>query len=298
MLKTSTHSLRRALMIACALLIPLLPLTAPTTSTASVEDKMKAEEVVAKHLESLGTADARERVQTRVIAGTSRAIFKARSTSGAIDGRVVIASQDTKVLFGMGFNASNYPGEKFGFDGKKFTVGYLSPGVRSTLGNFVLTNSELFKEGLLGGTLSSAWPLLNLAERKAKLDYSGTDKINGQPVYKLKYHPNKGSDLEITLYFDASTFQHVRTQYERIIGARLGSGGVDSSASQRATRYRMIEDFSDYKPEEKVKLPHSYKLQLEIDKTGGSSMDRWEMTFTQFAFNQEIDDNSFNVEAE
>ena len=259
---------------------------------------MKAEDVVAKHLESIGSEEARSSVQSRVIAGTSRAVFRARSSSGAIDGRVVIASQNTKVLFGMGFDASNYPGEKFGFDGKKFTVGHLTPGVRSALGNFVLTNGELFKEGLMGGTLSSAWPLLNLTERKARLEYVGTDKIDNQPVHKLKYYPNKGSDLEITLFFDVNTFQHVRTQYERVIGARMGASGVDSSASQRETRYKIIESFSDYKREGKLNLPHVYKLQLEIDKTGGSSLDKWEMNLSQFAFNEEIDDKSYNVETE
>jgi hypothetical protein len=259
---------------------------------------MKAEDVVAKHLESIGSEAARSGVQSRVIAGTSRATFKARNSSGAIDGRVVIASENMKVLFGMGFDAPNYPGEKFGFDGKKFTVGHLTPGVRSALGNFALTHSELFKEGLIGGTLSSAWPLLNFTERKAKLEYAGTDKINNQPVHKLKYYPNKGSDLQISLYFDANTFRHVRTQYDRVVGARLGSGGVDSSASQRETRYRITEDFSDYKQEGKLNLPHSYKLQLEIEKTGGSSLDKWEMTLSQFAFNEEIDEKSFNVEAD
>ena len=297
MFKTRTPRTRRRLALACALLAALLPSTPRATSAAPADDKMKAEDVIAKHLEALGPQAAREAAQTRIVGGTSRAIFKARSTSGAIDGQVVIASTDNKVVLGMKFDAPNYPGERFGFDGKKLTVGYLTPGVRSQLGNFALTNSEIFKEGLVGGTLTSAWPLLNLSERKAKVEYGGTDKINDRPVHKIKYYPNKGSDLKITLYFDAETFQHVRTQYERVVGARLGSGGVDSSASQRETRYKIVEEFGNYKEEGKLKLPHSYKLQLEIDKTGGSSLDRWEMNLDQFAFDQEIDDRMFNVES-
>ncbi|MDT7689532.1 MAG: hypothetical protein QOE46_2291 [Acidobacteriota bacterium] len=299
MIKTHTPYLRRALTLTCAMAVTLLPFLMTRTSTATTAaDKMKAEDVVAKHLESIGTEAARAGAQSRIVGGTSRAIFKARSSGGAVDGQVVIASANNKVVFGMKFGSPNYPGERFGFDGKKFTVGYLTPGVRSALGNFALTNGEIFKEGLIGGTLSSAWPLLNILERKAKLEYAGTDKINNLTVHKLRYSPNKGSDLQITLYFDANTFQHVRTQYERIIAARLGSGGVDSSASQRETRYKIIEDFGDYKQEGKLNLPHSYKLQLEVDKTGGSSMDRWEMTLDQFAFNEEIDDKAFNVEAD
>lgn len=298
MFKTRTPRSRRALALACALLAALLPSTPRAAGAVPADDKMRAEDVIAKHLESLGPEAARAAAKTRIIGGTSRAIFKARSTSGAIDGQVVLASDENKLVLGMKFDAPNYPGERFGFDGKKFTVGYLTPGVRSPLGNFALTNGEIFKEGLVGGTLSSAWPLLNLSERKAKVEYGGTDKVGDRPVHKLKYYPGKGSDVKITLFFDAETFQHVRTQYDRIIGARLGSGGIDSSAKQQETRYRIIEEFGDYKEESKLKLPHSYKLSLEIEKTGGNSFDRWEMNLDQFAFDQEIDDRMFNVEAD
>jgi hypothetical protein len=298
MFKTRTPRTCRALALAFALLAALLPSTPRAAGAPSADDKLKAEDVVAKHLEAIGPQAAREAAQTRIVGGTSRAIFKARSTSGAIDGQVVIASDDNKVVLGMKFDAPNYPGERFGFDGKKFTVGYLTPGVRSQIGTFALTNSEIFKEGLVGGTLTSAWALLNLSERKAKVEYGGTDKVNDRLVHKLKYYPNKGSDLKITLYFDAETFQHVRTQYDRVVGAQLGRGGVDSSASQRETRYKIIEDFGDYKEEGKLKLPHSYKIQLEIEKTGGGSLDRWEMTLNQFAFDQEIDDRMYNVEGD
>lgn len=294
MLKTRTP---RALALAFALLAALLPSSPRAATPAPDDDKLKAEDVVAKHLEALGPQAARDAAMTRIVGGSSRAVFKARSTSGAIDGQVVIASDEDKVVLGMKFDAPNYPGERFGFNGKKFTVGYLTPGVRSPLGNFALTNSEIFKEGLVGGTLTSAWALLNTAERKAKLEYAGTDKVNDRPAHKLKYYPNKGSDLKITLYFDAETFQHVRTQYDRVVGARLGAGGIDNQTRQQETRYKIVEDFGDYKEEGKLKLPHSYKLQLEINKTDGSSLDRWEMVLDQFAFDQEIDERMFNVEA-
>jgi hypothetical protein len=59
----------------------------------------------------------------------------------------------------------------------------------------------------------------------------------------------------------------------------------------------MTEDFSDYKQEGKLNLPHTYKLQLDIETTTGSSSHKWEMKLSEFAFNQEIDENGFNVEA-
>ena len=261
---------------------------------------MSEEAVINKHLESIASSQARAGVTSRVVVGTSRAIIKGRTTTGtgAIDGRVVIASLDNKVLLGMAFPSPDYTGEKFGFDGKKFTVGYLKPGVRSTLESFLLINGEVFKEGLMGGSLSSAWPLLNLTERKAKVEYSGTEKIGNMSVYKLKYSPSKGSDLDISLFFDTTTFQHVRTQYSRVGGSRLSAGGIDSQAGQSAPRYKMTEDFSDFKKEGTLTLPHTYKLQLDLENANGTSIHKWEMSLNQFAFNEPIDESGFNVEAE
>jgi len=295
MRKTGTRQLRLALTLVCALTITLAPYT-PTTLAASAEDKISAADVIAKHLESIASNEARSSVSSRVLIGDSRLVRKASNNVATIDGRLVLASQGNKVLFGMAFPSPEYPGEKFGFDGKKFTVGYVRPGVRSTLGNFLLIHGEVFKEGLMGGTLSSAWPLLNLTERKAKVEYSGTEKIGALSVHKLKYFPKQGSDLEVSLYFDTKTFQHVRTQYSRVAGARLGVGGVDNQAGQRALRYKMTEDFSDFRREDKLNLPHGYQLQLEIENTAGNSTHKWEMKLGQFAFNGELDEKAFNIE--
>ena len=260
--------------------------------------KLKAEDVIAKHLEAIGPAASRASDRSRVAVGAARAVFKASGSSGAIDGRAVFGSVQNKVLMAMAFTAPNYPGDKFGFDGKKLTIAYQRPGVRTTLGNFLLTNSSIVKEGLMGGTLSSAWPLLNLAERGAKVSYSGTDKIDGRTVHKLNYSPDKGSDVKISLYFDSETFHHIRTQYELVISTRIAAGGVDNQARQQETRYKMVERFADYKKEGDLNLPHSYLLEFDMTKTTGSSSEKWEIKLEQFAFNQQIDANSFNVEGD
>ncbi|HEV7744901.1 MAG TPA: hypothetical protein VGO56_07885 [Pyrinomonadaceae bacterium] len=287
----------RMLLVVCALAVVSLPLLTSAPPAALAVDKMSAEDVVAKHLESIGTAEARSSLKSRIVVGTSHVNFSARNNIGTIDGRVVLGSIEHKELLAMSFPSPNYPSEKFGFDGKKFTVGYLKPGVRSTLGSFILIHDIIFKEGLMGGALTSAWPLLNLAEHSAKLEYAGTSKIGDRLVHKLEYSPKKGSDLTIILYFDAQTFAHVRTQYERVVGAKLSTGGIDSQAGERATRYKMIEDFSDFKSEGGLNLPHNYKLELNIEGTTGSSTHKFEMILSEFMFSQDIDEAGFNVEA-
>lgn len=290
------YYLRRGLALICLLAAGLIPSSTYVTATSLTGDKITADEVVARHLEAIGPAGARSSEHSRIAVGTAHAAFQARNSSGALDGRAVFGSIERKVMLGLGFSSPNYPGEKFGFDGKKFTVGYLTPGIRSSLGTFLVANDGIFKDGLMGGTLSSAWPLLNLKSRAAKVEYSGTDKIDGQLVHKLRYSPNKGSDVNVTLYFDATTFQHVRTQYEYVISTRLAAGGIDNQARQQETRYKMVENFSDFKKEGELNLPHTYILQLEITRTNGSSHDKWEVKLEQFAFNQVIDEKTFDVE--
>jgi hypothetical protein len=113
-------------------------------------------------------------------------------------------------------------------------------------------------------------------------------------VYQLKCYPS-GSDLKITLSFDAETFHHVRTEYERSVIAQMG-GTPETSANQSETRYKLVEDFSDFKKEGGLTLPHAYKIQLEIT-TGsrGAVKAQWEMTLSQFQFNQRIEPGSFDV---
>ena len=76
----------------------------------------------------------------------------------------------------------------------------------------------------------------------------------------------------------------------------MAAGGIDRQAGQRSTRFRLIEDFSDFKQEGKLTLPHRYKLVLEIDNQTNMSTDGWEMTLSQFAFNEDLEDSGFDVE--
>jgi len=261
----------------------------------SSEEKLTAESLLAKHLDSIGTTEDRNGVHSLMAVGTARATFFGRG-GGVADGISVVASKGDKHMVAMKFNTSDYPFEKMGFDGKDFSVGYVKPGVRSTLGSFLRTNEKSFGNGVLGGTLSNSWALLNFDPKEAKLKYAGTKKIDGKKVYALDYSPKKGSDLDITLFFDTETFHHVRTEYKRVIAARQGAT-VDTSAGQSETRYLFVEDFGDYRTEGKLMLPHSYKMSLEILTGNGTTSYEWLMNLDRFSFNTPIDDKDFNVEA-
>src|SRR5882672_505984 len=85
----------------------------------SVTDKMTPEELVSRHLESIGTAKARASVTNRVIAGTSLVIFRT-PPPGQATGRAVLASEGPRSLIGMSFPSPVYPREQFGFNGNSF----------------------------------------------------------------------------------------------------------------------------------------------------------------------------------
>jgi hypothetical protein len=262
---------------------------------AATPQKLTAEEVVARHLESIGDEKARASVTTRIISGTSQVIFRTTPT-GQASGKAVLASDGFKNLIGMSFPSPVYPREQFGFDGDTFLAAYTVPGVRSTLGGFLMTHGLIFKQGLMGGTLSSAWPLLDPSLRGAKLEYKGLKKIDNRELQEVRYLPRGAGELTIDLYFDPENFQHVRTEYNRVIAAGVGDRSY-ISAQGKETRYKMVEEFSDFQKEGRLILPHAYKIKLSADSGTGSFLGEWTIKLTQFSFNEKIDQGSFRISA-
>ncbi len=293
------------------LLVTLVAITAAAVpSQVGAQEKLRPEEIVAKHLDSIAAAELRASVKSRIAAGSVIAILRAPGTA-KYEGRGVLASDGNKNMMGVGFENAGQFQEKFAFDGKNVTVGFARPGVRGYLGDFLITHDNIIKEGLVGGTLSDSWPLLDSSDKKPKLEYRGIKKSGGKSMHELRYVPKGGSDLEISLFFDADTFQHVRTEYSRVISAGLGSGriatgrvtspsqsgAIDGSGQQRPSRYKMVEHFGDFKKESGMTLPRSYRVELEIDGRGGSFKGEWDFTLTDLAFNQKIPAETFNVAA-
>lgn len=286
----NTHHSRRLTLM--ALMIGVVGLLLPSATRGQ---KLSADELIAKHLEAIGSAETRASVTSRIIAGTVAATFREPGT-GQIGGRVVLASAGMKNMLASIFdNSSNYSQEKVGYDGSEVSVSYVRPGARSPLGDFLLTHKTIVKQGLIGGVLSQAWPLLDLTGKKAKFETAGTKKIGERQTYQLKYFPSGGSDLRVSLFFDAETFQHVRTEYTRTVVAQMGST-PETSARQSETRYKLVEDFSDYKKEGGLTLPHSYKILLEVSSQRGSFKAEWDMSLSHFEYNQRIDPTTFDVD--
>jgi hypothetical protein len=290
----------------------------------------KPEDIVAKYLDSLGTPQARAAAKSRV--GQGAATFKMLvGGAGSLEGKGVFVSEGDKMQFMMKFPNNDYRGEQFIFDGKKLQVtASTSKQGRSTLGEFVYTQDAIVKDGLFGGELTTAFPLLNLEARKAKLSYDGEKTIDGQKVFDLRYKPKKSSDLEIHLYFDAETHRHVMTVYtlrvrpgmgyvdpqlSAAVPANAGPGGdvatgelmsptggvvTDTSetatARQQETRYRLEERFSDFKTVDGLTLPTRYKLHFSQELASGkTTVNEWDIAADQVMDNVNPDPRNFQV---
>lgn len=263
--------------------------------STSLAQKMKPEELVAKHLDSIGTAEARSAVKSQMAVGDAVVTFVSQKNQPA-QGRVVMASAGSKNFFGLSLNASDYPGERFSFDGSKSKVAGVVNGQRSYFGSFVDSNEVLLRDSLLGGALASSWALSDLANKKVKVSFDGMKKMDGKEYYVLGYSPKGGSDVDIKLYFEKDTFRHARTEYKRTISAAIGVRPEQSSGYDE-TRLKVTEVYSDFRAEKGLTLPHTYKLTYSEVGQRGTREVEWAYTLTEFAFNQPMDEKTFDVDA-
>lgn len=129
------------------LFLLLLLLTAPASQIYAAD--LKPEDLVAHHLDSLGTAAAREANKSRVVQGTAR--FKLLvGGGGQLEGKSAVVSQERKLNVLLKF-PNDYKGEQFISDGdKSYIAATTSNHRRSTLGEFVMSQPVILQDGLLG----------------------------------------------------------------------------------------------------------------------------------------------------
>jgi hypothetical protein len=279
-----------------------------------------ADELVAQHLDSIASPTVRAGLKTRVAQAPVRFTILNASV-GALEGKAVLVSDGKKLQFMMKLQNNEYRGEQFIFDGDKDKVAFSTARqTRSAFGSFVFVQNAVVQEGLLGGVLTTAWPLLKLDERKAKLSFEGLKKVDGQQLYDLRYRPHKNTDLEIHLYFDPETHRHVETTYSYSVSQGLTSmdpstmnsgnpfpgsdtipvGGTGSpetaQARQQQNRYRLQEKFSDFKTVDGVTLPTHYDIQFTQElQNGRTTLSDWDLKGLDVSNNVPVDPRNFEV---
>lgn len=269
-------------LFALAVLIVTVGMVLPLSGK---DAKLKAEDVISRHLDSIGTSEARVAAKTRAAEGKVEWKEVVGGSSG-LQGSAGFVCDNRRLKVTMKFPGSpNYPGEQWAFDGNNVMVAQTSPGSRSKIGNFLYTYKEIMREGLLGGSMCVSWPLNDLPGRQAKLKYDGIKKIDGHGLHQLTYEPRKGgSGLEIRLYFEPETFHHVKTIYLMNIGEGVGA---DVGRHGDEVREVLEETFGEFQTVDGLTLPTTWSLRYERQPIQGSVV-QWNLKMEHIQNNVQL----------
>lgn len=265
-----------------------------TGSMIFAKEKLKPEQLIEHHLNSIGTAEAREGITSLQVSGSVAAIPR-RGGSGHMEGpiRILSTTEPSQSLIDMNFGQPNYPFERIAFDSEDARVAQISPGARSPLGQLLDVQDRPITEGLLGGALTARWALTRFKEIKAKGSYKGLKKVDGIQLHQLDYKPKKSSDFRIRIFFEPETYRHVRTEYRLTMSAdsfRIGRG--NTATNER--RYTLVEEYAQFETQEGITLPRDYKIRLTIEEQGTTMID-WEVKVAEIQLNPMIPAGTFQI---
>lgn len=255
--------------------------------------KIEAEELITRHLEAIGTADKRALIKNRLVVGSST--FQSKMPNRRTGGKALIVTEGSEIFFVTSFNSQEYPYEKIGFFGEKPSLPHVTAGTRSPLGAFIADHPKILSEGLFLGSISNSWALLDTKGRNPQIDKPGTKKLNGREVYVVDYFP-KGlnGEFSVKLFFDAATFNHVRTEYRHTISPTELKAGI--LGVQSGVKISMIENFSDFRTVEGITLPYRYAIDYRTESNSGTYEFNWGVDVSQYHFNQTLDPGFFTFE--
>jgi hypothetical protein len=223
----------------------------------------------------------------------------------------------------MVFPDTNYPQEYFAYNGADVTVGYISPGQRSPLADFIFRYNGLMKEGFMGGILSTAWPFLKTKDTQPDYRLS-TEKVEDAELYVIEYSAKKAlGDVKAKLYFEPKTFHHLRSEYRvRLANDMSAMGSVNSGGNPdpinrdailatgrpgatrpRATLqgnqadsiYVMTEKYGNFAKIGDLVLPQDYSIEYSMEGTGAAFLAKWVLLAEHWMPNRGNIDQSFFV---
>lgn len=289
------HRFRRALLGSLLLVGGVLQIR-------SMDQKLKIEDLVERHLASIGTPGARASARSRHSRGSAQATFH-MPKSGQIPGSAEFVSDGRMLRVDMRFGSQGYQGEQLVFDGKGVDVAQLDIRVRSHLSQFVFDYGVLMKEGLLGGAITTAWPLLDLPGRQPKLDYTGLKKVEGRQWHEVRYRAKRDSgDVQVALYFDPVSFRHAYSEYRLIVRAQTVQGTdergkpVADTSAANDTHYKIQEWFDDFRMVDSLTLPHTYRLSFSRRGPSQAVMFDYSVALSEVITNQPVEPSAFTIQ--
>jgi hypothetical protein len=246
-------------------------LAALIISIPASAENMKPEEIVTRHLNSIGTPEVRSTIKSRAVQGTLKMHILVGG-GGEVTGTWGRVSEQRQSNFVMRFaTGGDWRGEQFIFDGEH--TGFAtatSSHTRSVFAQFVSSQDFIVKEGLLGGELSTAWALQNLDQNHAKVRSIGRKKVDGRELIGLQYLSKGTHDMQVNIYLDPETFRHVMTVYTVEIAPGMAHE-ITENVYQHQNRYTIEERFSDFQAVDGLTIPTHYHLQYTQEVQTGNS---------------------------
>src|SRR5215469_6262508 len=114
---------------------------ATVTPCTAKDPKLTTDAIISRHLDSIGTAEARTAAVSRVSEGRV-AFAEIIQHSLRMEGTAMLLSQERKQRCEFEFGNPHYPGEQFVYDGNKGMVAMVDQTSRSQLGNFLFLQEE------------------------------------------------------------------------------------------------------------------------------------------------------------
>ena len=275
----------------------LLVVTIPCLGTVAgaKKPKLKPEDVIQRHLESLGSSE--------ILA--ARKSFKAEGTvlfevvtggRGQLRGPSTFLCEGRKLRMSMVFDMNEYPGEQVSYDGDTVDVGWIQPGIRSEMGQFLYRFDEIVSEGLFGGALSTGWSLLYLESLQPKLKYEGLKKVDGTRYHAINYQRRKGTNVQTRLYFETKTFRHTHTIYRVRFSSPIVAGNPGASATQPETWYTLKESFGEFRDVRNLTLPTQWTIEFIKEIGTRGSLLRFTTLYRTMYPNAEIEPGQFDIQ--
>ncbi|HSR69490.1 MAG TPA: hypothetical protein VLU25_16260 [Acidobacteriota bacterium] len=288
-------SIKRVLWLSLAAALSVALSAVLWTHKADAKEKMEPEELIQRHLNSIGEESAVRQRNNIWAEGTGRLEIVSPG-EGTAEGVVQLVSRDGDLRYSFAVARADYNGEGAVVEDGKVTVAYATPGERSFLGEFLFSQKVVLQEGLFGGVLSAAWPLaddLEARKNAPKLKYQGSKKFGNTKAHVLRYEPRRTS-VKITLYFDEENFTHLGTEYELRVPAPPSATPTDT-ARLRDSRIHVIEYFSDFKEVDGFYLPTQWKVEHNLFGNGPGTLWQWIHRFERIVHGAELPANAFAI---
>ena len=98
--------------------------------------------------------------------------------------------------------------------------------------------------------------------------------------------------MKVKFYFDKDTFRHIRTEYSVAVTPSMATTPTAAAASWTGHE-ELTEEFGDFKTENGLTLPRTYKLRLHIETNSAQADYTYTFAFNKMLYNVNLEPNTF-----